>query len=223
MKSIETTGKTVDEAIENALKELNITKDMVDIDIIEQGSKGLFNLFGAKPFRIKATIRDIQMDQSKNDIDNNGTNSEVVIEFLKSIFDSMKIEAEVEVTEAKDELHVNIIGEDVGVIIGYRGETLDAIQYLLSLVVNKKHDSQYKRVILDSQNYRKKRQETLRRVADKTANKVLKSRRAYKLEPMNAYERRIIHAALQENNQIYTYSEGEDPFRRIVVDIKRDK
>lgn len=223
MKSIETTGKTVDEAIENALKELNITKDMVDIDIIEHGSKGLFNLFGAKPFRIKATIKDIQMDQSKNDIDNNGTNSEVVIEFLKSIFDSMKIEAEVEVTEAKDELNVNIIGEDVGVIIGYRGETLDAIQYLLSLVVNKKHDSQYKRVILDSQNYRKKRQETLRRVADKTANKVIKSRRAYKLEPMNAYERRIIHAALQENNQIYTYSEGEDPFRRIVVDIKRDK
>lgn len=223
MKSIETTGKTVDEAIENALKELNITKDMVDIDIIEQGSKGLFNLFGAKPFRIKATIRDIQMDQIKNDIDNNGTNSEVVIEFLKSIFDSMKIEAEVEVSEAKDELNVNIIGEDVGVIIGYRGETLDAIQYLLSLVVNKKHDSQYKRVILDSQNYRKKRQETLRRVADKTANKVIKSRRAYKLEPMNAYERRIIHAALQENNQIYTYSEGEDPFRRIVVDIKRNK
>ena len=223
MKSIETTGKTVDEAIENALNELNITKDMVDIDIIEQGSKGLFNLFGAKPFRIKATIRDIQMDQIKNDIDNNGTNSQVVIEFLKSIFDSMKIEAEVEVSEAKDELNVNIIGEDVGVIIGYRGETLDAIQYLLSLVVNKKHDSQYKRVILDSQNYRKKRQETLRRVADKTANKVIKSRRAYKLEPMNAYERRIIHAALQENNQIYTYSEGEDPFRRIVVDIKRNK
>ena len=135
----------------------------------------------------------------------------------------MNINGEIEINEDKDVLNVNISGDDMGTIIGYRGETLDAIQYLLSLVVNKNHDLSYKRVVLDTENYREKREETLKRVADKTAYKVINSRRAYKLEPMNPYERRIIHAALQGNNKICTYSEGEDPYRRIVVDIKRNK
>lgn len=209
MKSIEMMGKTVDEAIQNALKKLKVTKDMVDVEILEVGSKGLFNLFGVKPTKIKVVVKDCHTNIAK--------------QFLKSILDNMNINGEIEINEDKDVLNVNISGDDMGTIIGYRGETLDAIQYLLSLVVNKNHDLSYKRVVLDTENYREKREETLKRVADKTAYKVINSRRAYKLEPMNPYERRIIHAALQGNNKICTYSEGEDPYRRIVVDIKRNK
>ena len=209
MKSIEIMGKTVDEAIQNALEKLKVTKDMIDVEILEAGSKGLFNLFGVKPAKVKVVVKDSYTETAKK--------------FLESILDNMNIKAEIEINENKDVFNVNISGDDMGAIIGYRGETLDAIQYLLSLVVNKNYDLSYKRVVLDTENYRKKREETLKRVADKTAYKVINSRRAYKLEPMNPYERRIIHAALQGNNQICTYSEGEDPYRRIVVDIKRNK
>ena len=209
MKAIEIIGKTVDEAINKAIEQLNVTKDMIDVEVLEVGSKGLFNLFGVKPAKVKVLVKDSYKDKAE--------------QFLKSILANMNISAEIHISEDKDSLNINISGDDMGTIIGYRGETLDAIQYLLSLVVNKNHDVSYKRVVLDTENYRKKREETLKRVADKTAYKVIKSRRAYKLEPMNPYERRIIHAALQGNNQICTYSEGEDPFRRIVVDIKRNK
>jgi spoIIIJ-associated protein len=208
MKSIETIGKTIDEALNNALEQLKVSKDKVDVEILDEGSKGLFNFFGSKPAKIKVTVKDSYVDIAR--------------QFLKDILDNMKIDAEIEIVEDEGIINVNITGNDVRNIIGYRGETLDSLQYLLSLVVNKNHESSYKRVILDTENYRKKREETLKRVADKTAYKVINSRRAYKLEPMNPYERRIIHAALQGNKDIYTYSEGEDPYRRIVVDIKRN-
>lgn len=109
----------------------------------------------------------------------------------------------------------------MGLIIGYRGETLDSLQYLLSLVVNKNHNNIYKKVVLDVENYRKKREETLIKVAQKVAYKVRKSKRPYKLEPMNPYERRIIHSTLQEFNDIITYSEGEEPFRRVIISLKK--
>ena len=108
----------------------------------------------------------------------------------------------------------------MGTIIGYRGETLDSLQYLLSLVVNKNHNLPYKRVILDTENYRNKRKETLKRVADKTAYKVLKNRRLIKLEPMNPYERKVIHATLQNHPHVTTRSEGEDPYRRVIIELK---
>jgi len=208
MKSIEIIGKTIDEALNNALEELKVSKDMVDVEILDEGSKGLFNFFGSKPAKIKVTVKDSYIDIAR--------------QFLKDILDNMKIDAEIEIVEDEGIINVNITGKNVRNIIGYRGETLDSLQYLLSLVVNKNHESSYKRVVLDTENYRKKREETLKRVADKTADKVINSRRAYKLEPMNPYERRIIHAALQGKKDIYTYSEGEDPYRRIVVDIKRN-
>lgn len=208
MKSIEISGKNYDDALDNALKDLNCTKDKVDVEIIEEGSKGLFNLFGSKPTKIKVTVKPNYVDDSK--------------EFLEKVLKTMNIEANIDITEEKDSILFNISGENMGTIIGYRGETLDSLQYLLSLVVNKNHDLPYKRVILDTENYRKKREETLKRVAEKTAYKVLKNRRAFKLEPMNPYERRIIHSALQNKDNVYTYSEGEEPFRRIVVDFKKN-
>ena len=125
------------------------------------------------------------------------------------------------IKEENDILYIDLTGPKMGIVIGYRGETLDSLQYLCSLVVNKDHSIAYKKVVLDTESYRKKREETLIRVAEKTAYKVRKNHRPYRLEPMNPYERRIIHSALQENEFVYTYSDGDEPHRRIVVDIKR--
>ncbi len=206
MKFVEVTGKSVNEAIENALKELNITKDRAIIDIIDEGSKGFLSLIGNKPAKVKVTVKRDYVEEAYN--------------FIKSVLDSMRILAEIKIKEDNDVININLTGPKMGLVIGYRGETLDSLQYLISLVVNKHHDVPYKKVILDTENYRSKREETLKHVALKLANKVKKNKKAFKLEPMNPYERRIIHAALQENDTIITYSEGDEPFRRVVIALK---
>lgn len=208
MKSIEVMGKNVDEAIENALNELKVGKDRVDIEIIDEGTKGLFNFLGAKPAKVKVTVKRDYIEEARV--------------FLRQVLDSMNIMAEIRIKEENDNVHIFLSGANMGTIIGYRGETLDSLQYLVSLVVNKHHEVSYKRVILDAENYRQKREETLKRVAEKTAYKVRKNHRAYKLEAMNPYERRIIHSALQDKEDIYTYSEGEEPYRRVVIDMKKE-
>ena len=207
MKFIEVTGKSVDDAIQNALNELNVTKDNVIIDVIDEGSKGFLSLIGTKPAKVKVTVKRNYIDDAK--------------EFIRSILDSMGVLAEIKITEENNTVKINLNGPKMGLIIGYRGETLDSLQYLISLVINKGHDIPYKKVVLDTENYRAKREETLKRVALKTASKVKRSKRPFKLEPMNPYERRIIHAALQNDDVISTHSEGEEPFRRVVVTIKK--
>ena len=207
MKTIEMTGKTVDEALKNALDELKLTKENVDVEIIDEGSKGLFNLIGAKPAKVRVTKKPDSIDNAKK--------------FLTDVLNSMNIKADINIKEENDIINVNLSGEKMGLIIGYRGETLDSLQYLLSLVVNKNHNNIYKKVVLDVENYRKRREETLIKVAQKVAYKVRKSKRPYKLEPMNPYERRIIHSTLQEFNDIITYSEGEEPFRRVIISLKK--
>ena len=207
MKTIEMTGKTVEEALKHALDELKLTKDKVDVEVIDEGSKGLFNLIGAKPAKVKVTAKPDSLDDAKT--------------FLISVLNSMDINADIDIKEENDIIKINLKGPKMGLVIGYRGETLDSLQYLVSLVVNKNHENPYKRVVLDAENYRHKREETLIRVAQKTAYKVKKSGRPYKLEPTNPYERRIIHSALQEYTDINTYSEGEEPFRRIIISLKK--
>lgn len=207
MKTIEMTGKTVEEALKHALDELNLTKDKVDVEVIDEGSKGLFNLIGTKPAKVKVTAKPDSLDDAKT--------------FLVSVLRSMDINADIYIKEENDIININLKGPKMGLVIGYRGETLDSLQYLVSLVVNKNHENSYKRVVLDAENYRQKREETLIKVAQKTAYKVKKSGRPYKLEPMNPYERRIIHSALQEYTDINTYSEGEEPFRRIIISLKK--
>ncbi|MGL5642491.1 MAG: RNA-binding cell elongation regulator Jag/EloR [Paraclostridium sp.] len=207
MKIVEMTGKTVSEALKKALDQLNLTEDKVEVEVIQEPSKGFLNIIGNKPAKIVVT-------QKRNYIEDGRV-------FLRDVLDSMGIKAEIELKEEKDVLHINITGPKMGLIIGYRGETLDSLQYLISLVVNKNHDIPYKKIVLDTENYRAKREETLKRVAQKTAYKVRKSGRAFKLEPMNPYERRVIHSVLQDNEFINTYSEGDEPYRRIVVDIKK--
>jgi spoIIIJ-associated protein len=208
MKSIEVEGKTIEEALNRALIELDTNKDMVDIEILDHGSKGLFNVIGVKPAKIRVSKRYDYIEEARN--------------FIANILNCMEVEANIDIKEENDTIIINLSGEKMGVIIGYRGETLDSIQYLVSLIVNKVHELPHKRVILDTENYRSKREETLKGVAIKTANKVKKTRKVFKLEPMNPYERRIIHSALQEDAFINTYSEGDEPFRRVVVELKKN-
>ena len=208
MKSIEVEGKTVEEALNKALIELGTDKNMVNVEILSHGSKGLFNVIGVKPARIKVSNKYDYIEEAKD--------------FIANILNCMELEAQIDFKEENDILRINLSGEKMGVIIGYRGETLDSIQYLVSLVVNKAHELPHKKVILDTENYRNKREETLKGVAIKTANKVKKTRKVFKLEPMNPYERRIIHSALQENAFVNTYSEGDEPFRKVVVELKKE-
>ena len=207
MKSIEIEGKTVEEALNKALLELKTDEHMVDVDVLEQGSKGLFNVIGVKPAKVRVSLKYDYIEEARN--------------FLANILKAMKIDAEINIEEDDDTLHINLNGKNIGLLIGYRGETLDSIQYLVSLVVNKVHELPHKRVILDTENYRSKREETLKGVAVKTANRVIKTKKSFKLEPMNPYERRIIHSALQANAFVVTHSEGEEPFRRVVIELKK--
>ena len=207
MKSIEIEGKTVEEALNKALLELKTDKNMVNVDVLEQGFKGLFNVIGVKPSKVRVSLKYDYIEEAYN--------------FLANILKAMKIEAEISIEEVDDTLHINLSGRNMGLLIGYRGETLDSIQYLVSLVVNKMHELPHKRVILDTENYRSKREETLKGVAIKTANRVIKNKKSFKLEPMNPYERRIIHSALQANASVETHSEGEEPFRRVVIELKK--
>ena len=208
MKTIEVNGRTVDEALETALKELKVDKDKVTVEIIDEGSRGFLNLIGAKPARIKVTVKRNAAEDAKV--------------FLHDVLEVMGVNAKLDIKEEKGILSINISGDKMGLVIGYRGETLDSIQYLVSLVVNKIHELPHKKVILDTENYRNKREETLKGVAIKTANKVKKTSKVFKLEPMNPYERRIIHSTLQGHAFVNTYSEGEEPFRRVVVELKKD-
>ncbi|HAK41994.1 MAG TPA: protein jag [Clostridium sp.] len=207
MKSIETIGKTAEEAIQNALKELNVTEDKVAIEVLEEGSKGFLNIIGVKPAKVKVTLKRDHIGDAKK--------------FLRDVLNAMNIKAEIHIKEENNEININLIGPNMGVLIGYRGETLDSLQYLVSLVVNKNHDETYKRVILDTVNYRHNRQETLKKLAFKMSEKARINGKTLKLEPMNPYERRVIHSTLQNNAYVTTHSEGEEPYRRVVIELKK--
>lgn len=207
MKTIEITGKTVEEALKSALRQLDTTEDKVEVTVIDEGSKGFFHLIGTKPAKISVTMKRDRILETKK--------------FLSEVLEQMNVKAEINIEESNDVVKINLTGPKMGTIIGYRGETLDSLQYLTSLVVNKAKEDKYKRVILDTENYRQKREETLKRLANKIAYKVRKSGRVLKLEPMNPYERRVIHSELQNNDFVKTFSEGEEPYRRVVVELKK--
>ena len=207
MRIIEFTGKTVDDAKRNALTELKLTEDKIKIQVLEEGNKGFLGIIGTKPAIIKVTVkRDYIYEGNK---------------FLQDILDCMDVKTEITFKEENNVINVTLTGQNMGILIGYRGETLDSLQYLLSLIINKGHESEYKRVVLDTENYRLKREETLQRLAEKMASRVKRSGKYIKLEPMNPYERRIIHSSLQNDPYINTYSEGDEPYRRVVVDLQK--
>jgi spoIIIJ-associated protein len=205
-KSIEKTGKTVDEAIKEALKELDLTREEVEIEILEEGSKKMLGIIGGKDAAVRVTVIE--------------KGAEIAESFLVRILNLMEIEADIYIEEGQDLISVNISGDDIGILIGRRGETLDAVQYLTGLTVNR-NNSEYKRVTVDVENYRAKREDALKKVANKAAVRVIKTRKSFKLEPMNPFERRIIHSELQKNKKIETYSVGEEPNRRVVIALKK--
>jgi spoIIIJ-associated protein len=209
MKVVEKTGKSVEEALRLALIDLEANRDQVDYEVIEEGSKGFFGI-GAKEFRLKVSRKNDAMD--------------VAAQFLEGIFREMSMKAELDMALQGDTLSVNMVGEDMAILIGKRGQTLDALQYLLSLAVNKNRE-EYIRVVLDTENYRMKRKETLEALAEKLAYKVKRSRKNVVLEPMNPYERRIIHSALQGHPHVSTKSEGDEPYRKVVIfyDYKKNR
>lgn len=207
--SIEKTGKTVQEAIAAALSELNLSEEDVDIEVIEEGTKGIFGIIGSKVARIMATVRE-----------ENNNRCDIASDFLYTILNNMEVEADISVSEDDENIVVDINGDDIGIIIGRRGETMDALQYLTSLVVNKGYED-YKRVILNVENYRQKREETLVKLANRLAEKVIKYKKPVTLEPMNPYERRIIHSSLQGHRYVETYSTGEEPKRKVVIALKK--
>lgn len=211
-KFIEMTGATIDAAVENALKELNCTRDEVEIDVLNKGSKGIFGL-GASEAKVRVTVVNDDFNFNVNET------STDVESYLLNILSAMGIEAKVDVKEEEGNLNIEVSGDMMGVVIGRRGDTLDALQYLTSLVYNKDKED-YVRVNIDTENYRAKREETLVNLAKKIAGTVSRTGRSITLEPMNPNERRIIHSTLQSYDYINTYSIGEDPNRKIVVSSK---
>lgn len=202
---VEKTGKTVQEAIDLALEELQCDKDNVDIEVLEEGTKGIFGLIGNKVARVRVTVKE--------------SNSEKAKEFLANVLEKMKVDAEIIAEENEDSILLRVKGDDIGIVIGRRGETLDSLQYLTSLVVNKNSED-YKRVIIDIENYRQKREETLVKLANRLADRVVKYKKNITLEPMNPYERRVIHSSLQDHKYVETYSVGEEPNRKVVITLK---
>lgn len=210
MEYIEVSAKTVDDAITEACQKLGVTSDRLDYQVIEEGSSGFLGI-GSKPAVIKAAVKEEELsvsDAAKN--------------FLRDVFASMKMSVvvNVEYNEEEKTMDVDLSGDDMGILIGKRGQTLDSLQYLVSLVVNKESED-YIRVKVDTENYRERRKETLENLAKNIAYKVKRTKRPVSLEPMNPYERRIIHSALQGDKYVSTHSEGEEPFRRVVVTLKR--
>jgi len=219
---VEKTGKSVNEAVTAALQELNVPESMVKVEILEEGSKGLFGIIGSKYAKVRVSYEEEEAEQEFYEAaDQEISALEKGEEFLGSILDKMGVEAQVTVTQKDFGLAYDISSEDMAIIIGRRGETLDALQYITSLVVNKGQD-EYSRVVLNVENYREKREESLQKLAKRLAEKVVRYRRDITLESMNPYERRIIHATLQNYHNVKTYSIGEEPSRKVVIAYKRD-
>ena len=210
MEYIEVSAKTVSEAITEACQKLGVTSDKLDYEVVDEGSNGFLGI-GSKPAVIKASVKMTEVsieDRAKS--------------FLNDVFAAMNMEVVVTVTYDENDhtLDVDLSGDEMGVLIGKRGQTLDSLQYLVSLVVNK-GEEEYIRVKVDTENYRQRRKETLENLAKNIAYKVKRTKRPVSLEPMNPYERRIIHSALQNDKYVTTHSEGEEPFRRVVVTLKK--
>ena len=200
-------AKTVSDAITEACKALGVTSDKLDYVVVEEGSAGFLGI-GAKNAVINAKVKSSVTDVAKY--------------FLNDVFSAMNMTVVIncEYKEDEKELNIDLAGDDMGVLIGKRGQTLDSLQYLVSLIVNKE-STDYIRVKVDTENYRKRRQDTLENLAKNIAFKVKRTKRTVSLEPMNPYERRIIHSALQNDKFVTTHSEGEEPYRHVVVTMKK--
>jgi spoIIIJ-associated protein len=209
MEYIEVSAKTVEEAVTEALIKLETTSDNIDYEVIDKGTAGFLGFIGSKPAVIKVRKKFNLIDYTND--------------FLDKLFKAMQLEVKshIEYDEENKNMNITFDGEDMGMLIGKRGQTLDSLQYIISLVVNKASDS-YIRVKVDTENYRERRKATLENLAKNLAYKVKRTRRPVSLEPMNPYERRVIHSALQNDRYVETHSEGNEPYRKVVITLKKD-
>ena len=207
MEFIEVSAKTVDDAITEASIKLGTTSDKIEVEVIEKGSTGFLGI-KSKPAIIKARKKNYTVDNIR--------------EFLENVFSAMNMEVTIDIKKAEDDkiYEVELSGKEMGLLIGKRGQTLDSLQYLTNLAVNK-HSDGYIKVKLDTEDYRQRRKDTLENLAKNIAYKVKRTKRPVSLEPMNPFERRVIHSALQGDRYVETHSEGEEPFRHVVVTLKK--
>lgn len=233
-------GKSVDDAITNACQDLLITSDKLDYEVIEKGSSGFLGI-GSKDAVIKArvkgseetvteTVKPVKEEkvekkeavsvEKKESVNVDLAPAQDPKEFLNKVFEAMNLEVDINIVQKGNEISIDLAGPEMGVLIGKRGQTLDSLQYLTSLVVNK-GTSEYIRVKVDTENYRKRRKDTLENLAKNLAYKVKRTKRPVSLEPMNPYERRVIHSALQNDKYVSTHSEGEEPYRRVVITLNK--
>ncbi|HBK84923.1 MAG TPA: protein jag [Firmicutes bacterium] len=205
MQSVEKQGKTVEEAIMLALEDLGTTLEQVESEVIEEPSKGFLGILGGRPARVRVTLKPDALS--------------LLEEFVQGVCERMGSSINVEVSANDDGVKVDLGGQNLGLLIGKHGQTLDSLQYLANVVYNRNTDSR-QRVVVDAGGYRERREETLLRLATRLADKAKRTGRRVMLEPMSAHERRIIHTALQNDSQIVTYSEGEEPYRKVVISLK---
>ncbi len=207
MKSIEVVARSVDEAIAEALQELNADRDDVQIEILDEGNKGFLGILGSKQAKVRVEL--IEKPEANK--------LEAALEFTRELLSKMGISAEVQGEEDSESIKLQIDGDDLGILIGRRGQTLDSLQYIVSLAVNRQTEGEWNRIQIDVGDYRVRREESLRSLASRAASKVEKNGRRLALDAMNAAERRIIHQALQDFPGVETRSEGQDPYRRVVI------
>ena len=251
-KMIEKTGKTIEEAIQAAVAELGVERDDLEIEVLEEPSKKFLGLFGGTPAKIRATVKEpppkievpaqieetpqpVQtveeeppaiepiLEEEPSEIFDRDKVIDAAEDFLKEVFAAMNLQVAMKITDnAEEGCLIELSGKNLGVLIGRRGQALDALQYLLNLAVNRKAENKI-HFTLDVEDYRRRREQALTKLAKGVAERVIKTRRDVKLEPMNRHERKIIHTVLQENERVETHSAGEEPYRYIVVSLKRGR
>lgn len=208
MKTVEKTAKTVEEAVELGIEELGIKRENAEIEILSEPSNGLFGFIGTRSAKVKISMKKLPADYARD--------------FIHELIEKMglsNVNVEIE-KQNENTIFVDIVGDNLGILIGKRGQTLNSMQYLANLVVNRQFN-EFNRVMIDIENYRDRREKTLKQLAENLARKVVKGRRNIVLEPMIPQERRIIHTALQNNPSVSTYSQGDEPFRKVVITLKR--
>jgi spoIIIJ-associated protein len=202
VKQVTATGQNVDEAVEAALAQLNTTKDRAEISIIDEGKKGIFGIFGSRPAIVKVTLKPDPIEEAKN--------------FLVSVSEQMGVSVKIDISQEGKNVFFDLSGEKIALLIGKRGQTLNSLQYLTQLVINRYAEG-YLNVTIDAEEYRKRRNDTLIQLAGRLAIKAVKTGQNVALEPMPSYERKVIHTALVDNKKVRTYSDGAEPHRHIVI------
>lgn len=206
MKKITASGKTVEEAVKNGLVQLKVSEERVRVLVLEQPSKGLFGILGSKDAKVELELIPDPLEET--------------VVFLQDVFASMDIQVQIDpVKDGKDSIILNLSGPELGILIGRRGQTLDALQFLTNIVANRQSDS-HLRIILDAENFRERRRKTLEELSYRLAGRVVKSKKDVVLEPMSPQERKVIHTYLQDHPKVRTYSKGDEPNRRVVITLR---